>query len=344
MFVCGRFGVFAFRGSWVFVSLRSGRVLSGGAAAACRRAWLRRLSASSAPVALPVPVLRAVRLLLLCRFGAPVGSAFGVSGSGVPACFLPVLPAWSRSPLGRDLAVASFLFGSLRGFGVGPLARGCSFAPRRAWRVARVRRPRPAPVVAAGGVVPSSVPRSAVAPASSCGSRLWLSSPAFLAAVRAGACPVSLCLRVFRWPVRSALLGALAVGFLSRRVREVLCSAAFRPVLVSFVRSALAALGFSVSGRWLSRAPAAASFLSRVASGSWGCFPPELFRAVRVSGGFSSSALFAAFRALSRCLSWLASRSAVGRGCPPALRGGLAVVAWFALSCVGSVLPASFRG
>ena len=141
-------------------------------------------------------------------------------------------------------------------------------------------------------------------PASGAGSALFLSSPAFLSAVASGVCPVSVCLSVFRWPVRSAVLLVL----LRVCAAPAVLRAVPRSVLVSFCSAGLASLGFR--GAFLSCPPASVvRFLG-------GFSVPPL---PRFSGVCRASAVSSAFSALSRCLSWLG-----GRGCPPACRGALA--------------------
>lgn len=173
---------------------------------------------------------------------------------------------------------------------------------------------RPRPVVAAP-VLPA---------ASSSGSLLFLSSPVFLSAVSSGRCPVSVALSVFpRWPLRSAVLGALVRCLASPRVRSFLCSAVGRPVVRSFLRAGLRSLGFSVSGRFLGCPSRAASFLASFRVGvAVASVPP--FRPV----GVSSFALVRALSSLSRCLGWLFRR---GSFCPPALRGLVAGLCWLLL-------------
>lgn len=172
-------------------------------------------------------------------------------------------------------------------------------------------------VVRASVRVPVSwlpVPVEPVVSASGAGSRLFLLSSSFRAVLAQGACPVSFLLSVFRWPVRSALLLCLCRVFLS--VPDALAVVP-RSVRVSFLRSALSSLGFSVSGRvnpkravvWLR----SRSLLS--------CPVPEFHGVVQ------SSALVSALASLSRCLRWLSARSVLGCGCPPALRPAVGLLA-----------------
>ena len=138
--------------------------------------------------------------------------------------------------------------------------------------------------------------------ASFAGSALFLSSPAFLSFVAGGGCPVSLVLRVFSWPVRSAVFLVLL------RVcscRAVLASVP-RGLLVAFARVALASLGF--------RGGSASSFLGGF---SWPRVPS-------FSGVCSSRSVGSAFSSLCSCLSWLLSSRGGRRGCPSACRGALA--------------------
>lgn len=179
--------------------------------------------------------------------------------------------------------------------------------------------------VAAPAPAPAPAPVAPVAPvASACGSVLFLSSSPFLSAVASGSCPVALSLRVFRWPVRSAVLGSLVRVLASPRVRSFVASSpACRAAVSSFVRSAVASLGFSVSGRFASCRSAVSSFCLRLARSA---SVPSFF-----VSGVSSSALVAAFRSLSRCLRWLSRRSPVVASCPPALRPLLASLVFLLL-------------
>ncbi len=234
-----RFGLVVRGGRWVFVSCRSGRVLSGGAFLACRAALLR------------------------CGL---VSAAFLAGSSAFPGVLVP--GAFSSSSAPR------------------PSRSRASFLPV----------PVPAPVVP-------------VPPASASGSALFLSSPAFSSALASGLCPVSLCLSVFRWPVRSAvLLCLLRVCSAPAVLRSVP-----RSLLSSFCAVGLASLGFR--GAFLSCPP---SVVLRFLGG----FPLPVVP--RFSGVCRSSAVCSAFSALSRCLAWLGSPRGGGRGCPPACRGALA--------------------
>ena len=140
--------------------------------------------------------------------------------------------------------------------------------------------------------------------ASVAGSALFLSSPAFLSAVASGVCPVSLCLRVFSWPVRSAVfLALLRVCSAPAVLRSVP-----RGLLASFCRVALASLGF--------RGGSVPVFLAGFASPVVPVF----------SGVCSSRSVCSAFSSLSSCLSWLLSFRGGRRGCPSACRGALAAL------------------
>lgn len=158
--------------------------------------------------------------------------------------------------------------------------------------------------------VPASLFRPFVPPlppfsAPFAGSALFVSSPSFLAFVASGRCPVSLCLSVFRWPVRSAVLLVL----LRVSVPSVLALVP-RSVLVSFVSAGLRSLGFPGSAS--SPRVVVLRFL-----GSFSVPPVPSF-----SGRCFPSAVASAFSSLSRCLLWLCS---AGRGgCPGACRGALA--------------------
>lgn len=197
--------------------------------------------------------------------------------------------------------------------GVVLLLPGFSWSPAGG-RVGSASR-RWVPVWSGVGLPSAPAPVAPVAPvASACGSALFLSSAPFLSAVASGSCPVALSLRVFRWPLRSAVLGSLVRVLASPRVRSfVVSSPACRSAVSAFVRAAVASLGFSVSGRFASRRAAVSSFCLRLARSA---SVPSFF-----VSGVSSSALVAAFRSLSRCLRWLSSRSPVVASCPPALRG-----------------------
>lgn len=167
--------------------------------------------------------------------------------------------------------------------------------------------------------LPAPAPAVVPSVAAACGSVLLLSSPAFLSAVASGRCPVALSLASFRWPLRSAVLGSLLRVLASSRVRSFVASPVCRPAVRAFVRSALASLGFSVSGRFLSCPALASSFLARGASS---VFVPSFFCV-----GVSSRAVVAALWSLSRCLRWLSSQSRGLVSCPPALRGLVACLA-----------------
>ena len=209
----------------------------------------------------------------------------------------------------RLLAWVLVRFGSRRAFwAVVSVAGGL-------WPVVFVRR--------GGG---GGSPRPAVWSASGAGSALWLSSPAVVSAVASGACPLSLALRVFRWPVRSAVLWALA---------SALGSGAFRvssSLLASFVSAGLSALGWRFSGgrgvpAGFGRGRAVSSFL-RVRCG----VVPACVSAWAGSASFSVPAVVSALRSLVRCLGWLASRSSGRVSCPPALRPALSACVGVALS------------
>ena len=151
-------------------------------------------------------------------------------------------------------------------------------------------------------------------PLASCaGSALFLQSKEFLRLVAAGQCPIKLCLAVYHWPVRSALLLVLTRVCQSPKA----LAAVDKDILDDFTRAALAALGYSVSGRY--RRADQQNLLSFLDH-----FPANVPVPV-ISGRVSAVALASAFSALARSLHWLSNRSAVaGCACPPALRGSLA--------------------
>ena len=196
------------------------------------------------------------------------------------------------------------------------LLPGFSFAPARS-ASGRVLSgffvPFPSPFVLAA--VRPVVGLPPVPAASIAGSRLFLSSPAFVSALSAG-CPVRFLLSVFRWPVRSAVVLCLCRVFLSRSSALLLVP---RSVRVSFLRACLSSLGYSVSGR----APVSvtSSWLSRRAL-SPSAVPS--FCGVASVGGLS-----AGLSALSRCLRWLGCR---GSSCPPAVAPALALLAFLVAS------------
>lgn len=226
-----------------------------------------------------------------------------------------------RSPRVRSSRVSSVLL--LPGFVFASCGRGWSVP---VWSV-----PSPAPVslsapVPASAPAPLPAPVAPVSSASVSGSLLFLSSPAFVSAVSSGRCPVSVALSVFRWPLRSAVLGSLVRVLASRFVRSVVSSSpSVRSAARGFARVAVSALGFSVSGRFSS--PACSRFLARLAVSS--PVPPSFW-----CSGVSSGALLRAFRSLSSCLRWLSARAPFGRACPPALRPLLARLVWSLLPLV----------
>lgn len=358
VFVCGSCGVVA-------VSSRSGRRVSGSALrVACRSAvrvflggvWVRswrvrgslarvravlrgsRLAAASRVVPGRSPFvlcgvvsLRALLLRLAsCRVCAVLSVLRAVRCGAVPLRFsfrrwrglVPLRGlAWRGLPPrvagrvgvarvgSRFLAWVLVRFGSRAFWAVVPVSGGL-------WPVVFVRR--------GGGGCGS--PRSAVWSASGAGSALWLSSPAVVSAVASGACPVSLALSVFRWPVRSAVLWALASALGSRSFRVS------PSLLGAFVSAGLSALGWRFSsGRGVpagvGRGRAVSSFLLRRVAPS-----PACVSAWAGSASFSVSAVVSALRSLVRCLGWLASRSAGRVSCPPALRPALAACVSVALS------------
>lgn len=291
-----RFGWVRVGGVVRLVSLRSGRLLSGGAERACVLALERRGVRS-----LSWFVGRDVS-----RFGVCVPGGRGVCLSWAVFSFVP-------SSVVRSF-FAPFLSGAR-----GRCAPSC--AP-----VAVL------PAVAASSVVSAVVPPAgggccpaSVRPSSWSGSVLLLSSPAFVGAVRGGACPVSLALASFpRWCVRSGLLGALCLAGRAGALRAGVARAGFAPVLRSLLSVGLRSLGLSPSlgGRALFSA------CSRFWVG--GVVPPVPSWA---GAAFVRWELFGVRSALARLVSslrWLVRRGGV---CPPACRPLLAgLLAWACLA------------
>ncbi len=179
-----------------------------------------------------------------------------------------------------------------------------------------------------GGRRPAVVAPS-VFSASGGGSVLWCSAPAVVSAVASGVCPLSLALRVFRWPVRSAVLWALWACLSSPRFAAL---GVPRGLVADLVSACLSSLGWrfspsrSVRGlcRGAFRGSSVGAFL---ASRSCSVALPAVPLSWAVSASFSASAVVSALRSVVRCLGWLASRSSGGAFCPPALRGVVASVA-----------------
>lgn len=320
-FVC-RF-VFAVSPSGVcsFVSRRSGRRLSGGAVSACARAVVRAVRVPFSGVLVSPSAFRAAWRWL--RSPRPV-----------PSLRFPPVPAFSSR--------SGVLGLSWRAFWV--FARG-SLVPPRAPSVPPSffppAGPAPAPAPAPLGSFAwfSGVsPVEGLSGASACGSAAFLVSPSFRSAVAGGACPVSLSLSSFAWPLRSAVLWSLVVVCSRPAGFAFLASPACVSASRLFLRRALSALGFSVSGRcWGSPSASerACAFLARRSVPL-----PRPFSSLR--GVASSSAVVSALGALSRCLFWLSRRSSAPVFCPGALRPALASLASLVL---GSLWEArSLRG
>lgn len=141
------------------------------------------------------------------------------------------------------------------------------------------------------------------------GSRLFLEEPEFLAALGRG-CPVRFLLKVYNWPVRSAVVLCLCRVFLGGGGAVLRVPAVVRK---EFVRACMTVLGYSVSGR----APAGVclEWLSKKA-----IKPKE----VPVFHGVASvSGVTAGLRMLSRGLFWLARRD---QKCPGAVRSAVALL------------------
>lgn len=346
VFVCGSCGVVA-------VSARSGRRLSRSAVAvACRFSVVSRVGALSVP---------AWRVRRLCRVARAVrrGRRAGLRPS-VPVVVRAVSRVFARVVGLRAVRLGarprfSLRPGllSLRAFWCGLPPRACgrvgvvrSGAVCRAWVCVRVvvagrvwgavwLRCRVAgglwPVVrVVGGGGGGGSGRPSVFSASGAGSVLWLASPAVVSAVAGGACPVSLALSVFRWPVRSAVLWSLWAGLLRSRVGGF--SGVPSGVLSSFLREALRALGWRFSASRgvpprFSRSCVVRDFLRL----RFGVAPVSALAFLRPSVSFSSSAVVSGLRSVSRCLAWLSARSAGRVSCPPALRPALASLALEAL-------------
>lgn len=349
VFVCGASGVVA-------VSGRSGRRLSRSAVeVACRFSVVCRVGL------LPVPAWRVRRLCRVAR-AVRLGRRAGVRP------VVPVVVRASSVVFARVVGLRAVRLGARPRFVVRGLVRGLpclrdfwrGLPPRacgrigvvrsgavcRAWVCVRVvvagrvwgavwLRCRVAgglwPVVrVVGGGGGGGSGRPSVFVASGAGSALWLSSPEVAAAVRGGACPVSLACQVFRWPVRSAVLWALWASVL--RVGVGGWDGVPPSVLADFVREALRALGwrFSASRGVPPRvfSPVVAEFL-RVRAG---LAPSGVLSWLSPSVSFSPSAVCAGFRSVSRCLAWLSARSSGRVSCPPALRPALSALALAALS------------
>lgn len=305
-----------------FVSVRSGRVLSGGAAVACARVVARRRAASSV-------LLR--RAVAVCAFRV---CPFLSSSVGVRAAFRSFL----RVPFSGLVVVAwrarRGLVSSVAGRGWVVLA-SCGLrvpSPFGAW-LRRVGFVVPAGVRVSG----PSVSSGAVVPFSPvfAGSRLFLGSPAFLGAVGAGSCPVSLLSSVFAaWPVRSAVLLGLArvlsVAPVPRGAGSGLVPGAVVPggLVPSLPPSFVSAASSCVRALWrLLGFPAL-----------WGAGRVGLLRSLRLSARLSSSpaapvppfafspssvswpAVCSLLSSLARCSWWLVRRSSAVVPCPPALR------------------------
>lgn len=296
------------------VSSRSGRRLSGGAVAVVARAVL-------APVRLRSSVLRgACRSLRSLRSRVRPAVPFAVVRASVWVCasLLGVRAFPSLSVALRPVSVPS---------------AGEAFAACRASLLAGVCRVRrvvaPAVPVASplpawcassplSGVLP---PLSPLSPASSGGSLLSLSLPAFRSAVAAGRCPLRLSLGSFSWPLRSAVLWSLFAVLGSGRVAFVVGGGAFRAPALSFLVAGLRSLGFrsfapSLVGSVAWRAAALRFLVVRC-----GVAVPSSVSSL--SGRVSLAGLSAVFPALSSALSVLAVRSSSRVSCPPALRPAL---------------------
>lgn len=300
-----------------FVSVRSGRVLSGGAARACARAVARR----------SVLVRRAVAV---CAFRV---CPFSSSSVGLRSAFRSFL----RVPF-SGLVVAAWR--ARRGLvavpsasvGAGWVVLAVSSAWFRSARSVLGAFLRRAGLSGSWGV---RVSGCSLVSASFAGSRLFLGSPAFLSAVGAGSCPVSVLSSVFRWPVRSAVLLGLA------RVLSV----APCPRSGSGLPSASpVSLGGVVSGplppAFVSAVSGCVSALWRLLGfpALWGAGRVGLLRGWRLSARLSSlpaspvppfafspssvswPAVVSLLSSVSRCSWWLVRRSSAVVPCPPALR------------------------
>lgn len=178
------------------------------------------------------------------------------------------------------------------------------------------------PVLPAGGWCPPSS-----RPSSWSGSVLLLSSPAFVSAVRGGACPVSLALGSFpRWCLRSGLLGALCLAGRAGALRAGVARVGLAPVLRSFLSVALPSLGLSAS--------LPSSVLWRGLSSFWsgGAVPPRPSWSGASWVRWELFGLRSAFSALSGSLGWLRRR---GGACPPACRPLLACLCAWVLRALG---------
>lgn len=290
-FVGCRFALAVVGGRLAFVSVRSGRVLSGAAVRACAGALRRR------------------GLGLFCS---------GVFGAGSSVRFPGVLAA----PVRPSVSFVGASSGSVLGFG-GLFALG--FVPCLSSRVrslvAEVRR-RARSGFRFGGCLPSGGCPPSASPASFSGSVLLLSSPAFASAVAGGACPVALASASFpRWCLRSGLVGALCLAGRAGALRAGVSRAGLAPVLRSFLSVALPSLGVSSS------LSSPALWPSLVSVWSVGV-PPRPAWASRRGVRWGLFGVAAAFRRLSSCLSWLLRR---GGRCPGAVRPLLACLCGWCL-------------
>lgn len=344
-------------GGWVAARSVRGRlasvraVLRGSRLAVLRRRAARvRAAGFRAECGLPGVVVRASRVVFRRVFGLRAVRAGG-----------------------RFRAVLR-LRGGFPGFSFGALVRACwgGLPPRACGRIGVVRRGGAcwAWVLAAGGVagrgvwlparlpagvwpvvavLPSgpggggggrrpSVPvaRDSVFTAPGAGSALWLSSPAVVSAVESGACPVSLALRVFRWPVRSAVLWSMWGALCTRAILSVP-----RSTLSAFIQTGLSALGWRYSPArseiWrLKGSERGSSVLAFLRVRSHGALLPSIVQKWCQSASWSVSALRSALSSVTRCLSWLSQHSSGRVSCPPALRGALSACITCALTALSN--------
>lgn len=341
------------------VSSRSGRVLSGGAVSVVARAVLAPVRLRSSALRGACRAVRRLRsrsvwlpAVWVCPScppsSAPLRCWSFVRGAGLcsvcprsSVCFPRPRSRVSFSVVRASVWVCASLLG-VRALPSPSLALRCVAVPSlssvfvacRASLLAGVFRVRcvsvapvppssPLPAWAAGSPLAGALPPlRPLLPASSGGSLLSLSLPAFLSSVAAGRCPLRLLLSSFSWPVRSCVLWALAAVLGSGRVAAVVGGGAFRAPALSFLVAGLRSLGFR------SFAP------SLVGSRAW-CAAALRFLVFRcgvsvpssvssLSGRVSVAGLLAVFPALSAGLSRLSVRSR-GVSCPPALRPALSV-------------------
>lgn len=294
-------------------SSRSGRRLSGSALSACARAVLRAVRCS---VHVPASLS-----------GCGVAVRGGCRASAVRACVRGLRPVASvSSPVSFPpaLLLPARFASALSAVSVGVRSRWGSV-------VARAVRGVLFPSGAPSGLSSGLPPVQGLPPASGSGSLLLFSTPGFRSAVAGGACPVSLALSSFSWPVRSAVLWAVALVLRSRALRALFApGGSLRSVGLEFVSSAMVVLGYPASSPAPSPIIARRFLKSCLISGL-----PDVVSSIvpKGEGRCSSSAVHSALSSLSRCLRWLSSRtSGLPNACMPA-------IAFLAMSVLSSCYP-----